>query len=101
MTDPIDIVGPLLRSIQADLRELKFTAEVDRKNARSSFDHLVSEVGATLGLFEAKLTHQLGEMNARLDQLTGQFDQSRAEVNVQLEALRTQLDRIEQAVTKP
>jgi hypothetical protein len=85
MAEPeLRLFGELLQTIQTDLRELKFAAEIDRKTARSNFDHLVSEVGATLGVFEAKMDHRLGEMSTRLDQLTGQFDQMRAEVTAQL-----------------
>lgn len=92
MAEPdLRLIGEQLKTIQADLRELKFAAEIDRRTTRSNFDHLVSEVGATLGRFEATMNHRLGEMNTRLEALTGQFDQMRAEVTARFDRLESLL----------
>ena len=80
MAEPdLTLIGEQLRTIQVELREMKFGAEVDRKNVHSSFDALVREVGTAIGTFEVAVTH-------RLDTLTGQFDQMRAQLG-RIEAL--------------
>jgi hypothetical protein len=77
----IELVGRQLQDIQAELREMKFAAEVERRNSRSAFDNLVMEVGIKLGTFEATIEHRLEAMDDRLGSME--------------ERLGLQLDRIE------
>lgn len=77
----IEFIGRQLQNIQAELGEIKFAAEVERRNNRSAFDNLVTEVGVKLGTFEAKIDHRLEAMDERLG------------------SMHKQLDRIEQLLT--
>ena len=77
----IEFIGKQLQNIQAELREMKFAAEVERRNNRSAFDKLVVEVGIKLGTFETTIEHRLER------------------VDNQLATMRQQLDRIEQLLT--
>ena len=43
----IEFIGKPPQNIQAELHEMKFAAEVERRNSRSAFDNLVAEVGST------------------------------------------------------
>ena len=65
----IEFVGKQLQNIQAELREMKFAAEVERRNSHSAFDNLVAEVGVKLGTFEAKIEHRLETMQQQLDRI--------------------------------
>lgn len=78
----LEFIGKQLQNIQAELHEMKFAAEVERRNNRSAFDNLVIEVGVKFGTFEATIEHRLEAMEDRLE--------GRAE------AMQRQLDRIEQ-----
>jgi len=35
----LELIGRQLQNIQAELREMKFSAEVERRNNRSAFEH--------------------------------------------------------------
>jgi hypothetical protein len=84
----IEFVGRQLQNIQAELREMKFAAEVERRNNRSAFDNLVAEVGVKLGTFEATIEHRLEAMGGRL----GTMDD-------RLGSMQQQLDHIVQLLT--
>jgi hypothetical protein len=84
----IELVGRQLQNIQAELREMKFAAEVERRNSRSAFDNLVAEVGVKLGTFEATIEHRLDAMDGRLGTMDGRLGN-----------MQQQLDRIEQLLT--
>lgn len=70
----IDLIGRQLQNIQAELREMKFAAEVERRNNRSAFDNLVAEVGVKLGTFEATIEHRLEAMDDRLEAMDGRLE---------------------------
>jgi archaellum component FlaC len=116
----IDFIGRQLQSIQAELREIKFAAEVERRNSRSAFDNLVIEVGVKLGTFEAAIEHRLGAMDERLEAMDerleamderleamderleamgGQLGSVQQQLDQGLGGLQTQLDRIERLLT--
>jgi deoxyribodipyrimidine photolyase len=65
----IDFIGKQLQNIQAELREMKFAAEVERRNSHSAFNNLVTEVGVKLGTFEVKIDHRLEEMQQQLNRI--------------------------------
>ena len=72
MAEPsLDFIGRQLQSIQADLQEIKFAADVDRRNAASQYDNLVVAVGVKIGAFEATMEHRL---NAIREELVERFD---------------------------
>jgi hypothetical protein len=74
MAEPsLDLIGRQLQAIQAELREIKFAADVDRRNTRSAFDNLVTQVGAALGTFEAKVEHRLDVMGEQVGEVRDQI----------------------------
>ena len=87
MAEPtLEFIGKQLGTIQAELRDIKFAADLDRRNTRTLFDNLATEVGAALGLFEVKVNDRLDTLTGQAKTLTGQFDQVRAQLN-RIEAL--------------
>jgi hypothetical protein len=97
MAEPtLDFIAQQQARILADLRDIKFAAEIDRKNLTHAYEVMVHQLGTTLGLFEAKIEQWIGDTNRRLDALTGQFDQMRAETAARfdrLEQLTANADR--------
>ena len=69
MAVSLDYIQSALQSIQGDLREIKFAADVDRRNAASQYTNLVAEVGASIGRIEARLELFAEHMEERLDRL--------------------------------
>ncbi len=79
MAEPsLDFIGRQLQSIQTELQQIKFAADVDRRNAASQYDNLVVAVGVKIGAFEATIEHRLnavsGELNVLREELLGRFD---------------------------
>jgi len=94
MAEPsLDFIGRQLQSIQTDLQQIKFAADVDRRNAVSQYDNLVVAVGVKIGAFEATTEHRL---NALSDELNALSD----ELNVLRGELFGRFDRIEQLLNK-
>ena len=99
----IEFVGKQLQNIQAELREMKFAAEVERRNSHSAFNNLVTEVGIKLGTFEAMIEHRLEAMDGRLEAMGGRVEAMggrvegmQRQLDQGLGTLHQQLDRIEQ-----
>jgi NADH dehydrogenase FAD-containing subunit len=87
MAEPsLDFIGRQLQAIQTDLQQIKFAADVDRRNAASQYDNLVVAVGVKIGAFEATVEHRL---NALQEDVNGLRDE-----------LLARLDRIEQLLNK-
>lgn len=75
MPDPrLEYLGRQLTAIESTLREIKFSADVDRRNTRASHDNLVAEIGVRLGTFEARIEHHLEDFKHRIDSLTAQLE---------------------------
>ena len=64
MAEPInlELLARHLQAIRAELRDMQFHAENDRRNFRAQFDNLAATLGSQLGNVEAK-------MAARVDAL--------------------------------
>jgi hypothetical protein len=74
MVEPdLSLLGRRLEALQADIREIKFAAEVDRQDQRAQRDVLVRQLGTSIGLFQASVENQLADlrssMNERLDRI--------------------------------
>jgi deoxyribodipyrimidine photolyase len=95
----IEFVGKQLQNIQAELREMKFAAEVERRNQHSAFGNLVTEVGVKLGTFEAMIEHRLEAMDGRLETMDGRLGSMQQQLDQGLGTVQQQLDRIEQLLT--
>ena len=67
MAEPsLDFIGRQLQAIQTDLQQIKFAADVDRRNAASRYDNLVIAVGVRIGPFEATIEHRLAALQGDL-----------------------------------
>ena len=51
----LEFIPSQLQSIQVQLREIKTTADLDRRNTRSMYDNLAAEMARGLGELEVKL----------------------------------------------
>ncbi|HEX3861507.1 MAG TPA: hypothetical protein VHY35_07425 [Stellaceae bacterium] len=51
----LEFIQPQLQSIQMQLREIKATADLGRRNTRSMYDNLAAEMARGLGELEVKL----------------------------------------------
>ena len=51
----LEFIQSQLQSIQVQLREIKVTADLDRRNTRSMYDNLAVEMARGLGEREVKL----------------------------------------------
>ena len=65
----LELIGRRLDAIQTELREFKFAVDVDRRDAASWRNSLVTEVGARLATFELRIDHRLGQMDGKLTQM--------------------------------
>jgi archaellum component FlaC len=108
MAEPsLDFIGRQLQSIQTELQQIKFAADVDRRNTASQYDNLVVAVGVKIGAFEAIVEQRLGglreELNGMRDELNGMRDElngMRDELNEVRGELLGRFDRIEQLLSK-
>jgi hypothetical protein len=51
----LEFVQSQLQSIQVQLREIKATADLDRRNSRSMYDNLATEMARGLGELDIKV----------------------------------------------
>jgi hypothetical protein len=70
MAVSLEFIQSQLKAIQTDLREMRFAADVNRRNTESMYNNLVAEVGAAIGKLDAKNV-ELGfeVVNERIDRL--------------------------------
>jgi hypothetical protein len=108
MAEPsLDFIGRQLQAIQTDLQQIKFAADVDRRNGASQYDNLVVALGAKIGAFEATVEHRLDALQEDLNGLREELNGLREEFGgfgEGLDGLRDQIaarfDRIEQLLSK-
>ena len=67
MAEPInlELLARHLQGIRAELRDMRFHAENDRRNVRSQFDNLAATHASQLGDVEAKMAARLDEISKR------------------------------------
>ena len=68
----LDFIGRQLQSIQTELQQIKFAADVDRRNKVSRYENLIAALGVKIGAFEGTI-EQCG-LNAFREELLGRFD---------------------------
>ena len=101
MAEPsLDFIGRQLQSIQTELQQIKFAADVDRRNAASQYDNLVVAVGVKIGAFEATIEHRLEALGDELNVLRDGLNVLRDGLNGLREELLGRFDRIEQLFNK-
>ena len=69
MAVSLEFIQAQLKAIQADLREMRFAADVDRRNAASLYNNLAAEFGAAIGKLDAKVEIGFEIVNERVDRL--------------------------------
>ena len=74
MAASLDFSQSQLKAIQTELREMKFAADVDRRNSTSQYNNLVAEVGTIIGKLDAKVEFGFEAVNERIDGLKGKVD---------------------------
>ena len=90
----LDFTHAQLQAIQTELREMKFAAEVDRRNARSHYDNLVVEVGNAIGKIDAKVEMMAEHLETRLDKIEGRFDNLTEHFAARLDNIHAMLQRL-------
>jgi hypothetical protein len=74
MAVSLEFIQSQLKAIQTDLREMRFAADVDRRNTASLYNNLTAEVGATIGGLDAKVELGFEAVNERIDRLEEKVD---------------------------
>jgi chromosome segregation ATPase len=94
MAVSLDFIQSQLKAIQTELREMKFAAEVDRRNAASSYNNLVAEFGAAIGKLDAKVELGFEIVNERIDRLEERIDR----LDERVGRLEERIDRLDEGV---
>ena len=89
-----EFIQSQLKAIQSDLREMRFAADVDRRNTASLYNNLTAELGATIGGLDAKLELGFEVVNERIDRLEQKVDR----LEEKLDRLEEKVDRLEEQV---
>jgi hypothetical protein len=63
----LEFIQSQLQSIQMQLREIKATADLDRRNTRSMYDNLAAEMARGLGEIEVKLGTRIDGLATLID----------------------------------
>jgi hypothetical protein len=63
------------------VREMKFAADVDRRNSTSQYNNLVAEVGNIIGRLDTKVEFGFEAVNERIDRLETKVDSLEAKVD--------------------
>jgi hypothetical protein len=77
----LESIQAQLKAIQTELREMKFAADVDRRNSASQYNNLVAEVGNIIGRLDAKVEFGFEAVNERIDGLEAKVDGLEAKVD--------------------
>ena len=103
MAEPInlELLARHLQGIRAELRDMQFHAENDRRNLRSQFDNLAATHGSQLGDVESKMAGRLdnletllGERFAHLDERVGGLEEKIGRLDDRMEYLITLVQQL-------
>jgi predicted nucleic acid-binding Zn-ribbon protein len=81
MAVSLEFIQSQLKAIQTELREMKFGADVDRRNAASLYNNLAAEFGASIGKLDAKVEMGFEVVNERIDRLEARIDGLEARID--------------------
>jgi predicted nuclease with TOPRIM domain len=81
MAVSLECIQSQLKAIQTELREMKFAADVDRRNSASQYNNLVAEVGNLIGRLDTKVEFGFEAVNERIDRLEGRIDRLEGKVD--------------------
>jgi chaperonin cofactor prefoldin len=102
MAEPInlDLLARHLQAIRAELRDMQFHAENDRRNVRSQFDNLAATHASQLGDVEAKIAARLdaletlvGDRFEYLDERVGSLEERMGRLEERITALESHAAR--------
>jgi hypothetical protein len=65
----LDFIAAQLQQLLAELREMKTTLDLDRRNNRAFYDNLAFEMTRSIGSIDAKLEFAVAHFDDRFDQL--------------------------------
>lgn len=69
MSDDTEFLRRRLDAIQTELRVIRDTADIDRRNARSFYDNLAAEMSRKLAAIDHKLELAAERFEERMDRL--------------------------------
>jgi ribosomal protein L19E len=69
MSDDTEFLRRRLDAIQSELRVIRDTADIDRRNTRSFYDNLASELARKLAAIDHKLELAAERFEERLDRI--------------------------------
>ena len=99
----LELLARHLQGIRAELRDMQFHAENDRRNVRSQFDNLAATHASQLGDVEAKMAARLdsletllGERFAHLDERVGRLEERVGRLEERVARLDEKASRLEE-----
>jgi hypothetical protein len=90
MAVSLDFIQAQLQS----MREMKFAADVDRRNVRSQYDNLVFEVGNAIGKIDAKVEMLAEHLEGRLDSVDGRLENLAEQLGSRFDNIDTKLNKL-------
>ncbi len=94
MAVSLEFIQSQLKAIQGDLREMRFAADVDRRNATSLYNNLAAEFGASIGKLDAKVEIGFEVVNEKVDRLEEKVDR----LEERVDRLDEKVDRLKETV---
>ena len=97
MAISLEFIQAQLKAIQSDLREMRFAADVDRRNSTSLYNNLAAEFGASIGKLDAKVELGFEIVNERIDRLEERVERVEAgikQLNERIEAGFASIERL-------
>jgi chromosome segregation ATPase len=97
MAEPInlELLARHLQAIRAELRDMQFHAENDRRNFRSQFDNLAATLGSQLGDVEAKMAARIDALETLVHDRFEHLDERIGIVEERLGVLEQRISRLE------
>jgi ribosomal protein L19E len=78
MSDDSEFLRRRLDAIQTELRVIRDTADIDRRNVRSFYDNLATEMSRKLAAIDHKLELAAERFEARMDRIEEMIQKGRA-----------------------
>jgi hypothetical protein len=100
MAVSLEFIQSQLKAIQTDLREMRFAADVDRRNTASLYNNLVAEFGVAIGGLDAKVELGFEVVNERIDRLEEKVEAGFARIERLEEKVEAGFARIEQLLNR-
>jgi chromosome segregation ATPase len=102
MAEPINLElrARHLQAIRADLRDMQFHAENDRRNIRSQFDNLAATHASQLGDVEAKMAARLDALETLVGDRLGYLDERIGSLEERLGALEQRFGVMDDRISR-